>query len=48
MAAMVRNFKKWAPEHHPIWTCVGVVNLALPQMKVEIEVVASDEKMEQK
>lgn len=44
LEGMVRNFKKWLPDHQPIWTCVGVVNLALPGMKVEIEVVASDAK----
>ncbi|KAK7540203.1 L-PSP endoribonuclease family protein [Phyllosticta citricarpa] len=40
--AMVKNFKKYMPNHHPIWTCVGVSKLADPDMKVEIEVVAED------
>ncbi|KAK8209351.1 endoribonuclease L-PSP [Phyllosticta capitalensis] len=43
MAAMVRNFKKWMPNHRPIWTCIGVPRLGDPEMKVEIEVVAHDE-----
>jgi enamine deaminase RidA (YjgF/YER057c/UK114 family) len=40
LGAMVRNFKKWMPGHQPIWTCVGVPNLAQDNMHVEIEVVA--------
>jgi enamine deaminase RidA (YjgF/YER057c/UK114 family) len=40
--AMVRNFKKWVPEHEPIWTCVGVTRLGEDDMRVEIEVVAHD------
>ncbi|KAJ5317408.1 hypothetical protein PENANT_c055G08563 [Penicillium antarcticum] len=40
--AMVRNFKKWMPEHQPIWTCVGVTRLGEDDMRVEIEVVAHD------
>lgn len=41
--AMVRNLKKWAPGHEPIWTAVGVNKLAFEGMEVEIEVVALDE-----
>ncbi|PSK42216.1 NADH-ubiquinone oxidoreductase 20 subunit [Elsinoe australis] len=41
--AMVRNLKKWAPAHEPIWTAVGVNKLAFEGMEVEIEVVALDE-----
>lgn len=41
--AMVRNFKKWMPDHQPIWTCVGVQRLGEDDMRVEIEVVAWDE-----
>jgi len=37
---MVENFKKYMPNHMPIWTMVGVKQLALPTMHVEIEVVA--------
>ncbi|KAL4966452.1 RidA family protein [Aspergillus stella-maris] len=38
--AMVRNFKKYMPDHNPIWTCVGVTRLGEDDMRVEIEVVA--------
>lgn len=41
---MVRNFKKWVPDHEPIWTCVGVPRLGEDDMRVEIEVVAHDPK----
>ncbi|KAJ5665430.1 uncharacterized protein N7477_007878 [Penicillium maclennaniae] len=42
LAAMVRNFKRYMPNHQPIWTCVGVPRLGEEDMKVEIEVVAHD------
>lgn len=42
LAAMVRNFEKWMPDHRPIWTCVGVPRLGEDDMRVEIEVVAHD------
>jgi enamine deaminase RidA (YjgF/YER057c/UK114 family) len=42
MDAMVRNFRKWMPEHQPLWTCVGVARLGEDDMRVEIEVVAHD------
>jgi enamine deaminase RidA (YjgF/YER057c/UK114 family) len=42
LAAMVRNFKKYMPDHQPIWTCVGVPRLGEDDMRVEIEVVAHD------
>ena len=42
LAAMTRNFKKWMPDHSPIWTCVGVTRLGEDDMRVEIEVVALD------
>ncbi|CAG8180298.1 unnamed protein product [Penicillium nalgiovense] len=42
LQAMVRNFKKWMPNHQPIWTCVGVTRLGEDDMRVEIEVVAHD------
>lgn len=42
LEAMVRNFKKWMPDHQPIWTCVGVTRLGMDDMRVEIEVVAHD------
>lgn len=43
LSAMVRNFKKWMPDHQPIWTTVGVTRLGEDDMRVEIEVVALDE-----
>lgn len=42
LEAMVRNFKKYMPDHEPIWTCVGVTRLGEDDMRVEIEVVAHD------
>lgn len=44
LAAMTRNFKKWMPNHKPIWTCVGVTRLGEDDMRVEIEVTAHDPK----
>jgi enamine deaminase RidA (YjgF/YER057c/UK114 family) len=40
--AMVRNLKKYTPNHQPIFTCVGVSKLGLDDMCVEIEVSAHD------
>ncbi|KAI5226123.1 hypothetical protein AUEXF2481DRAFT_69201 [Aureobasidium subglaciale EXF-2481] len=40
--AMVRNFRRYMPDHQPIWTCVGVSRLGEDDMRVEIEVVAHD------
>ncbi|KAI5305170.1 hypothetical protein KEM56_005102 [Ascosphaera pollenicola] len=37
---MVDNFKKWMPNHSPLWTCVGVTRLGEDDMRVEIEVEA--------
>ncbi|GAB7365512.1 hypothetical protein MBLNU230_g6585t1 [Neophaeotheca triangularis] len=37
---LVENLKKWMPGHQPIWTCIGVRALAVPDMRVEVEVVA--------
>lgn len=42
LEAMVRNFKRYMPNHQPIWTCVGVPRLGEDDMRVEIEVVAHD------
>ena len=39
---MSENFKKWMPNHKVIWTELGVAQLGVPEMKVEIEVVAID------
>lgn len=43
VGASVRNLKKWMPDHQPILTCIGVNQLGLPGMRVEVEVVAHDE-----
>ena len=40
--AMVRNFKKFMPDHMPLWTVLGVSRLGEDDMRVEIEVVAHD------
>lgn len=40
--AMVRNLRKWMPNHKPLFTCVGVTKLGEEDMRVEIEVVAND------
>lgn len=40
--AMVRNFRKYTPNHEPLWTCVGVSRLGEDDMRVEVEVVAHD------
>ncbi|KAF4439181.1 flavin depend monooxygenase that catalyses the oxidation of rubrofusarin to 9-hydroxyrubrofusarin [Fusarium austroafricanum] len=39
---MSENFKKWMPNHKPIWTQIGVRQLGVPPMKCEIEVSAYD------
>ena len=41
-AAVVRNYRKWMPNHQPIWTEAGVTKLGEPSMRFEIEVVAYD------
>jgi enamine deaminase RidA (YjgF/YER057c/UK114 family) len=38
--ALVRNMKKWMPDHKPILTVVGVKDLALEGMRIEVEVAA--------
>ncbi|EEU34934.1 uncharacterized protein NECHADRAFT_93173 [Fusarium vanettenii 77-13-4] len=42
--AMVRNFRKWMPDHKAVWTCVQVGRLGEDNMRVEIEVEAYDPK----
>lgn len=42
MPTMKENLLRWFPDHKPIWTAVGVENLGLPEMMVEIEAVAYD------
>ncbi|KAK0344934.1 hypothetical protein LTS16_020208 [Friedmanniomyces endolithicus] len=44
--SMKKNMQKWMPGHRPIWTLVGVTALGLPAMRVEIDVVAIDGKVE--
>ena len=38
--AMVGQFRLRMPRHAPIWTCLGVVGLGHPSMRVEIRVTA--------
>jgi enamine deaminase RidA (YjgF/YER057c/UK114 family) len=40
MSVMVDQFRKRFSESLPLWTAVGVKALALPEQRVEIEVVA--------
>ena len=37
---MVEKFKRWMPDHRPVWTCVEVTRLGISGMEVEIEVEA--------
>ncbi|KAH8666185.1 Endoribonuclease L-PSP/chorismate mutase-like protein [Ilyonectria robusta] len=37
---MVEAFRMWMPNHQPTWTCVGVTELGISGMIVEIEVEA--------
>ena len=37
---VVRNLRKYCPNHQPILTAVGVAKLALEGMRIEIEVAA--------
>jgi enamine deaminase RidA (YjgF/YER057c/UK114 family) len=39
-AEMGRQFSRRMPDHKPIWTCLGVVCLGDPKMRVEIRVTA--------
>ena len=41
---MTDEFRKWMPNHAPIWTQIGVRQLGAPAMRVEIEVGAYDPK----
>lgn len=38
--AMVHQYRRYMPNHAPIWTQVGVEALGLPTMRVEIRVTA--------
>ena len=42
LEAMVRNYKKYMPDHQPVWTTIGVTRLGEDDMRVEIEVIAHD------
>ncbi|KAM0460441.1 hypothetical protein ACHAPV_004708 [Trichoderma viride] len=42
MAAVQRNFKKYMPDHQPLWTALGVQRFGADRMAVEIEAVAYD------
>ncbi|EQB48734.1 endoribonuclease L-PSP [Colletotrichum gloeosporioides Cg-14] len=44
MGRMVENMKRWAPDHAPILTGVGVSKLGQPGMRIEVEVSAYDPK----
>ncbi|KAL9020659.1 MAG: hypothetical protein Q9185_002107 [Variospora sp. 1 TL-2023] len=37
---MIKNLRKWMPDHQPLLTCVGVTKLGLDGMRIEIEVSA--------
>ncbi|KAF2101038.1 Endoribonuclease L-PSP/chorismate mutase-like protein [Rhizodiscina lignyota] len=39
--ATVANLRKWC-NHKPLWTCISVPRLALPQMRIEIDIEAWD------
>jgi enamine deaminase RidA (YjgF/YER057c/UK114 family) len=39
---MTENFRRWMPDHQPLWTLLGVEKLGLPGMNIEIEVIAYD------
>lgn len=41
LAAMIRNFEKWMPDHQPIWTCVGVSRLGADDMNMRVEIEVS-------
>lgn len=42
-ARIVENFRKWMPDHQPTWTTIGVRELGLDTMHIEVEVQAYDE-----
>ena len=44
LGIMTDEFRKWMPDHLPIWTEVGVRQLGAPNMRIEIEVSAYDPK----
>ena len=36
--AMTERFRRYMPDHSPVWTCLGVAALGDPKMRVEIRV----------
>lgn len=42
LGLLVQNLQKWIPDHKPVLTCVGVKELALEGMRIEIEAFAHD------
>ncbi|ERF69714.1 hypothetical protein EPUS_09472 [Endocarpon pusillum Z07020] len=40
---IVENFRKWMPDHCPVWTELGVKQLGSDLMNIEIDVEAYDE-----
>lgn len=40
--SIVKNLRKWMPDHRPIWTELGVRKLGAEKMKFEIDVEAYD------
>ena len=40
---IVENFRKWMPDHCPVWTELGVKQLGSEWMHFEIDVEAYDE-----
>ncbi|KAI1372675.1 YjgF-like protein [Hypoxylon crocopeplum] len=40
---VIQNFKRWLPNHQPTWTMIGVKELGLETMHIEVEVQAYDE-----
>ncbi|KAH9902093.1 YjgF-like protein [Xylariomycetidae sp. FL2044] len=39
---IVQNYRRWMPDHYPVWTEIGVNKLGLDEMHIEIEVSAHD------
>ena len=42
MTAIGAAVRKWMPDHAPLWNLIGVAQLGLPEMHVEIVVTAHD------
>ncbi|KAL2842749.1 Endoribonuclease L-PSP/chorismate mutase-like protein [Aspergillus pseudoustus] len=39
-AVLIQNFRDWMPNHRPLFTYIGVPKLAMPEMRIEVEVEA--------